>query len=134
MTHYTRTLPIIHKLYLFFTDDLLRKQETLRVMLPSLMHWNSRCPCHHKVLLSPFVRNYFRSNASGTQKSMPKINQATVAKTLIPLPPKQEVTIILSKLKSIFAYCDELEQQINKSQQNSKHLMPTVLKEAFESK
>ncbi len=86
----------------------------------------------HNVLLSPFVRNYFRSNASGTQKSMPKINQATVAKTLIPLPPKQEVTIILSKLKSIFAYCDKLEEQIGKSQENSGLLMQAVLKEAFE--
>ncbi len=88
----------------------------------------------HNVLLSPFVRNYFRSNASGTQKSMPKINQTTVAKTLIPLPPKQEVVIMLSKLKSIFAYCDKLEQQINKSQQDSELLMQAVLKEAFETK
>ncbi len=64
---------------------------------------------------------------------MPKINQTTVAKTLIPLPPKQEITIILSTLKSIFVYCDKLEQQIDKSKQESELLMPAVLKEAFES-
>jgi hypothetical protein len=41
---------------------------------------------------------------------------------------------IISKIENLFTYCDELEQQIGKSQQDSKHLMQAVLKEAFETK
>jgi type I restriction enzyme, S subunit len=86
----------------------------------------------HIVLLSSFVRGYFRSNASGAQKTMPKINQKTVAKTLIPLPPKQEVAIILLKLKPIIAYCLDLKKQNFKSRQDSMLLVKAALNEAFE--
>jgi type I restriction enzyme S subunit len=44
----------------------------------------------HHVLMSPFCREYFRNNATGAQKSMPKINQGIVSSTLIPLCSQSE--------------------------------------------
>ena len=51
---------------------------------------------------------------------------------IFPLPPQQEADTIVSKVEKLFTYCDELEQQICKSQQDSELLMQAVLKEAFE--
>lgn len=59
------------------------------------------------VLKSPLVREYYRDNAKGTQKSMPKINQATVSNTPIPLPPYAEQERIISKLNSIMELIDD---------------------------
>lgn len=86
----------------------------------------------HKVLLSAIVREYFRNNASGSQKSMPKINQDIVNKTLIPLPCIEEQLIINACIEKIDRNCDLIEKIIFKSQQNSELLMQAVLKEAFE--
>ena len=55
------------------------------------------------VLKSPFVRQYYTSSASGTSESMPKINQAIVSNTLIPLPPiveQMRITKCIDKLLS----------------------------------
>ncbi len=41
----------------------------------------------HYVLLARITREYFKSKASGSAGNMPKVNQHTVASTLIPLPP-----------------------------------------------
>ena len=55
------------------------------------------------VLKSPFIRQYYTRSASGTSESMPKINQAIVSNTLIPLPPIAEqmrITKCIDKLLS----------------------------------
>lgn len=85
----------------------------------------------HKFLTSPYCREYFRKKATGAQKSMPKIKQGTVSETLIPLPPIYEQREILNKLDSIFALCDEFDQNIQKNQKYAEQLMQSVLKEAF---
>lgn len=86
----------------------------------------------HKVLLSSIVREYFRNNASGSQKSMPKINQTIVSNTLIPIPSINEQKIISSCIEKLLSGCNQLESQITKAHQDSKMLMQAVLKEAFE--
>lgn len=50
----------------------------------------------------------------------------------IPLPSYPEIKVIVSKLEKLFISCNELEQQIGKSQQDSELLMQAVLQEAFE--
>jgi len=55
-----------------------------------------------------------------------------VANLIIPLPPESETSTIISKIDKLFAYCDELEKQIGKSQRDSELLMQAVLQEAFE--
>lgn len=88
----------------------------------------------HKLLISPFWRSYFQNNASGAQKSMPKINQGVVLRTLVPLPPLSEQKAIVEKLDELMAYCDSLEESIKNSQSQNEMLMQAVLKEAFEDK
>lgn len=61
------------------------------------------------VLKSPTSRNFFSRNASGTSKSMPKINQDTVSKALIPLPPLAEQKRIVEKLGQLLLLCDKLK-------------------------
>lgn len=85
----------------------------------------------HHVLMSIYCREYFRQNATGAQKSMPKINQATVSGAMLPLCNKAEQEIVVSKVKNLLALCDQLEANINQNQTHSEQLMQAVLKEAF---
>lgn len=52
--------------------------------------------------------------------------------TILPLPPKEEQKAIVKKIETLFAMCDEIEQDIYKSKANVEMLMKAVLKEAFE--
>ncbi len=67
-------------------------------------------------------------------QSQPNISQTYLKKLLFSLPPLQEQKAIVKKIESLFKLCDELEEQINNSKQNSQMLMQAVLKEAFEDK
>lgn len=86
----------------------------------------------HQLLISPYWRSYFQDNASGAQKSMPKINQTVVINTPIPLPPLSEQKRIVAKLDTLMAYCDGLEESIKNSQVQNEMLLGQVLKEALE--
>lgn len=66
----------------------------------------------HLALLNKPTRNYFLRKATGTSGSMPKINQATVRATPIPIPPLEEQKRIVAKVNSLMSICDELENQI----------------------
>lgn len=89
------------------------------------------CTYLHQILLSPFCREYFRANASGAQKSMPKINQGIVSRTPIPLCSIEEQQVIVTKVESLLALCDQLEIEIVSNQNRAQKLMQAVLKEAF---
>mgnify|MGYP005849485519 CR=1 FL=1 len=52
---------------------------------------------------------------------------------LFPLPPLEEQKEIVNKIEKLFTICDELEEQINNSKQNTQTLMQAVLKEAFKN-
>ncbi len=85
----------------------------------------------HHTLMSFSCREYFRKNATGSQKSMPKINQNVVSSTLIPLCSKDEQQAIVAKVEKLLAICDQLETQITQNQTHAEQLMQAVLKEAF---
>ena len=85
----------------------------------------------HHALMSPFCREYFRSNATGAQKSMPKINQGIVSNALIPICSQSEQKAIVAKVEKLLAVCDQLESQITSNQSHANALMQAVLKEAF---
>jgi len=108
----------------FIYPDLMMKIKTSKKMSTNYLH---------KVLSSPFIRSYFKLKASGSQKSMPKVNQDIVKNALIPCPSFEEQKIIVSKVQKLTSYCDELEQQINESERRSELLMQSILKEAFEN-
>ncbi len=88
----------------------------------------------HRVLVSPFSRNYFQLNAYGAQKSMPKITQPVVNNASIPLPPLAEQKRIVEKLEKLMKYSDELEANIRESKKNAESLLQVALKEALEPK
>lgn len=85
----------------------------------------------HHVLMSIYCREYFRQKATGAQKSMPKINQATVSGAMLPFCSKAEQEVIVSKVKYLLALCDQLETQITQNQTHAEQLMQAVLTEAF---
>ncbi len=88
----------------------------------------------HKVLISPFNRDYFQSKASGAQKSMPKITQDVVNNSLIPLPPLTEQHRIVAKLEQLMKVCDELEQSIRQGKEQTNMLLQSALREALQAK
>ena len=61
------------------------------------------------VLKAPLSRAFFIQEASGTSDSMPKINQATVRNTLIPLPPLAEQKRIVERITELLAVYGEFE-------------------------
>ncbi len=61
------------------------------------------------------------------------LNQKILKALVFPVPPIEEQKAIVAKVEKLLACCDELEQQIGRSQQDSELLMQAVLKEAFES-
>lgn len=85
----------------------------------------------HKVLVSPFNRQYFMNNAKGSQKTMPKINQETVSNTLIPLPPLAEQKEIVSRVEKLLTNVTELEKQITEREEMTKQLMQSIMKDTF---
>lgn len=86
----------------------------------------------HHALLSPLIRKYFRENASGTSGSMPKINQGTVVKTLIPLPPLNEQKRIVAKVETLLRLCDDLHAQLTHARQKRETLLHAVLHHALQ--
>ena len=50
-----------------------------------------------------------------------------------PLPPLEEQKVIVEKVNSLMALCDELEKQIETSQIQIEQLMQSCLKEVFEN-
>lgn len=85
----------------------------------------------HHALMSVTCREYFRKNASGAQKSMPKINQSVVSGALVPLCSEAEQKAIVTKVEKLLALCDQLETQVTQNQAHAEQLMQAVLKEAF---
>ena len=108
----------------FVYPDLMMKLKPVKLI--------SEIYLHH-ALMSPYCREYFRDNATGAQKSMPKINQGVVSRTLIPICSLTEQKYIVTKVEKLFAVCDQLENQVTSNQNHANALMQAVLKEAFTS-
>ena len=69
----------------------------------------------HTCLISPLLRSYFSSEASGASSTMPKINQSVILNAPIPLPPRAEQHRIVAKLDELMALCAELEAGLVRS-------------------
>lgn len=88
----------------------------------------------HKALSAPFNRNYYRKNAKGAQKSMPKINQCVVNNSLIPLPPLIEQQAIVERVEKLLSVVDKMEKQVIDHKEQAEQFKQSVLREAFEGK
>lgn len=82
------------------------------------------------VMKSPFFYDLIRADMSGV--AITRVTLKKIQNTFFPLPSLKEQKQIVEKVESLFACCDELEEQINNSKTNTETLMQAVLKEAFE--
>ena len=109
--------------YGFIYPDLMMKLRFAKQLSIKYLHY---------VLSSPFSRKYFRSNATGAQKSMPKINQGVVANALIPLPPRTDQDEIVSKLDGQLEICKKLSSEILENKRRSSTLIAALSREIFQ--
>lgn len=85
----------------------------------------------HAVLSSKFTKDYYQRNATGAAGNMPKINQATVVNTLIPLPPAAELERILQEISELFKLIDDARLTVGKNATHIQQLSDAVLYETF---
>lgn len=83
------------------------------------------------VILSPIVQSTIQKNKNSTNDN---ISMSTIKDFLIPIPPLEEQKRIVAKVNELMELCDELENQINQSKQNSEQLIQSILQEAFNPK
>lgn len=69
-----------------------------------------------------------------TGTAQPKMNQTKLNIIPIALPPLNEQKRIVTKVDELMRLCNELEEQISQSKEESERLMQAVLQEAFEGK
>lgn len=96
---------------------------------------------HAHVLDSPFIEilEYLEVYINGinledyiTGMAQPKMPQKRMNIIPVPLPPIKEQKVIVEKVNSLMALCDELEEQIINSETQIELLMKSCLKEALE--
>ena len=81
-------------------------------------------------LLSPLAKGQFNEPQRGIKNSF---RLSDIQYMYFPLAPIKEQQAIVGKVNSLMALCDELEQQIDNSQNQIEQLMQSCLKEVFEA-
>ena len=85
----------------------------------------------HLFCVSQVARSYFSENATGAQKTMPKINQALLLALPIPLPPLSEQRRIVAKVGELMALCDRIEAGLAASDGIRSRLLKSLLHDAL---
>jgi restriction endonuclease S subunit len=62
---------------------------------------------------------------------MPKINQVSLSKIMVPVPPLAEQRRIVAKVDELMAICDRLEAQLTTGQTEANRLLEAVLYRAL---
>ncbi|GIG63764.1 restriction endonuclease subunit S [Phytomonospora endophytica] len=83
------------------------------------------------VLGAPQLRAYFRDSAKGLAGSMPKIDQTTIEKALMPVPSLERQAEIVSRMSALSADMDRLQKTIESARTRATHLRQSLLREAF---
>jgi type I restriction enzyme, S subunit len=87
----------------------------------------------HAALVSPALRNYFSTSATGASSSMPKISQTILLNALVPIPPAEEQRRIIAKLDEILSICNELDQNIKRATQIQTRLLEATIQQSLAS-
>ncbi|WP_116599997.1 restriction endonuclease subunit S [Primorskyibacter marinus] len=86
----------------------------------------------HLWCISPVARGYLMANATGAQKTMPKINQGVLKALPIMIPPLAEQHRIVAKVDALMALCDRLEAALTTTDTIRTRLLEALLHEALE--
>ncbi len=89
-------------------------------------------PYVYLAVVSPDARTYFSINATGAQKTMPKINQQTLLHTPVPLPPLAEQDRFVDKVDELMGLCDRLETSLATGEETRGWLLNALLYEVLE--
>lgn len=76
-------------------------------------------------------REFLRENSTGTQGSMPKINQPTLMSLPLQLPDLEEQTEIVRRVESLFAIADSIESRLAKATAQVERTTQAILAKAF---
>jgi len=82
-------------------------------------------------LSEPKARQYFRENATGSQGSMPKINQKIVEGTIVPVPSGREQAEIVRRVEALFKLADVIEKRVAAASLRAERLTQAILAKAF---
>jgi len=97
----------------FIYPDLIMRFRPTSLIYASFLHY---------AMNSPSMRDYLRSKARGTSKSMVKINQIALRSSPIPTPSLAEQQRIVAKVDELMALCDELETHLTQQETTATHL------------
>jgi len=86
----------------------------------------------HLWCISPVARGYLMANATGAQKTMPKINQGVLRELPIMIPPLAEQHRIVAKVDALVALCDRLEAALATTDTTRTRLLEALLHGALE--
>jgi len=106
-----------------------------RFMYPDLMmrlRVASKLNVHfvHMYLISNFGRQYFKGKATGTQGTMPKINQGVVLNMPIPIPPAAEQARIVECVIELRGLCASLRARLTDRQSCQARLAEVLVEQA----
>jgi len=79
---------------------------------------------------SMYVLKKYKAKFQGVSQQ-PNLKNKDLIELEFPLPSLREQKIIVAKVETLFELCDQIEEQVNKSEEEAKLLMQSVLKEAF---
>ncbi len=85
----------------------------------------------HLWCISPVGRAYLMANATGAQKTMPKINQGILKALPIMIPPLAEQHRIVARVDALMALCDQLEASLTTATTSRSRLLEALLHEAL---
>lgn len=80
------------------------------------------------------VRKLLLGKMIGMASSQVNISQANIKGICFPFPSLAEQKVIIEKVNSLMALCDELEKQVVASKSTAEMLMQSVLREVFQGK
>jgi type I restriction enzyme S subunit len=66
-------------------------------------------------------------------QAQPNISQEYLKKFCFALPPHEEQKVIVTKVKQLMSWCDELEKKIEKRDAYQDKMMQAVVKQAFKT-
>ena len=83
-----------------------------------------------RVFRSPYYYDLMRKGMTGV--AITRVTLTKLKASIIPIPPLEEQKVIVQKVNTLMGLCDNLEQEVKRSQEQIVQLMQSCLREVFE--